>query len=143
MVESKKSDHPAWWLVLAALGGAIGGALITGAFNHFDHNRDVDAKMIELSVGILRAAPTPETTPLREWAIDVIDKRANFPFNAAQRAVLLKKELPYKSDWILKNDSNTVRSPDVVPCPGFPEETLWNCPAGSKCGPGGSCVTTK
>jgi hypothetical protein len=55
--------------------------------------------MIELSVGILRSEPTPETTPLREWAIDVIDKRAQFKFNAIQRAVLLKKELPFKGAW--------------------------------------------
>jgi hypothetical protein len=52
--------------------------------------------MIELSIGILRTEPMPETTPLREWAIDVIDKRANFRFNAAQRAALLKKPLPFK-----------------------------------------------
>jgi hypothetical protein len=79
--------------------GLILGAAVTGAFNYLSHQGDLDAKMIELSVGILRAEPTPETIPLREWAIDVIDKRAQFRFNAAQRAALLKKELPFKGGF--------------------------------------------
>jgi len=70
----------------------------------------------ELSIGILRTEPTPETTPLREWAIDVIDKRANFKFNAAQRAVLLKKELPFKGSWSPGFSEGFV----PVPMPGRP-----------------------
>lgn len=92
----KAGDHSTSRLAFAAVLGAIGGALITGGFNYLSHQNDLDAKMIELSVGILRAAPTPETTPLREWAIDVIDKRAKFSFTPIQRAVLLKQELPFK-----------------------------------------------
>jgi hypothetical protein len=79
--------------------GAVFGASVTGGFNYLSHQGDLDAKMIELSVGILRAAPTPETTPLREWAIDVIDKKANFSFNEQQRSALLKKQLPYLDAW--------------------------------------------
>jgi hypothetical protein len=90
---------------LSAAAGVVGGAIVTGAFGYFSHQYDLDAKMIELSIGILRAEPTLETTPLREWAIDVLDKRANFKFSAVQRAVLLKKELPFKFSW----------------SPGFPE----------------------
>src|SRR6266481_3183453 len=84
---------------IGAIAGAIAvvaGAAITGAFNYFGHQGDLDAKMIELSVGILRSEPTPETTPLHEWAIDVMEKRAPFKFNMEQRAALLKKELPFK-----------------------------------------------
>jgi hypothetical protein len=86
------------WLVPGIVGTVLG-AVITGWFNYVSHQGDIDAKMIELSVGILRAEPTPETAPLREWAIDVIDKRAGFKFNTAQRAALLKKELPFKGGW--------------------------------------------
>lgn len=77
------------------------GAIITGGFSYFSHQRDLDAKMIELSVGILRADPKPETEPLREWAINVINKRAGFQFNAQQRAILLKKPLPFKGGYNL------------------------------------------
>jgi hypothetical protein len=87
------ADRSGWLIACVGVCGVIGGAAITGAFNHLAHKSDLDAKMIELSVGILRAPPTPETTPLREWAIDIIDKRANFSFNQKQRDTLLKKEL--------------------------------------------------
>jgi hypothetical protein len=85
--------------------GLILGAAVTGAFNYLSHQGDFDAKMIELSVGILRAAPTPETIPLREWAIDVIDNRAKFNFNSAQRAALLNKPLPFKGAFDSSFDS--------------------------------------
>jgi hypothetical protein len=94
-MKQKKVDRSPWWLALAAAAGVIGGALVTGGFNYLSHQNELDAKMIELSVGILRSSPTPETEPLREWAIDVIDKRARFSFNARQRAVLLKRQLPF------------------------------------------------
>jgi len=89
-------EKSAGWLALAGTIGAIAGAVVSGVFNYLSHRGDLDAKMIELSVGILRSTPTPETTPLREWAIDVIDKRARFEFDEAQRAALLKQELPFK-----------------------------------------------
>jgi len=95
MPSKEGSATSGWLLAIVGLLGAVLGAAITGGFNYLTHTGDIDAKMIELSVGILRAQPTPETVPLREWAIDVIDKRAQFKFNAAQRAALLKKELPF------------------------------------------------
>jgi hypothetical protein len=82
-----------------AIVGAIAvvvAALITGMFGYAGQKGDIDAKMIELSVGILRSEPTPETKPLREWAIDVMEKRGTFKFSEEQRAALLKQELPFK-----------------------------------------------
>jgi hypothetical protein len=96
MPSAEGSASSGWLLTIAGIVGAILGAAITSGFNYLSHRGDLDAKMIELSVGILRAEPTPETSPLREWAIDVIDKRAQFKFNANQRAALLKQELPFK-----------------------------------------------
>jgi hypothetical protein len=89
-------DRSGWPIAIAGVIGAVAGAVATGAFNYLDHKADIDAKMIELGVGILRAEPTDETRPLRQWAIDVIEKRADFKFDEAQRAALLKQELPFK-----------------------------------------------
>jgi hypothetical protein len=83
-------------VALVGLLAAILGAIVTGGFNYLSHQGDMDAKMIELSVGILRSEPTPETAPLREWAIDTIDKRANFSFNPVQKSILLKQPLPFQ-----------------------------------------------
>jgi hypothetical protein len=49
--------------ILTLLGGGIAGALITAGFNYAAHQNDLDTKMIELSIGILRAEPTPELAP--------------------------------------------------------------------------------
>jgi hypothetical protein len=102
---SGSADRSAWRLAIAGVIGVVAGAVVTGAFNYVSHQGDLDAKMIELSVGILRAEPTPETIPLREWAIDVIDKRAKFNFNSAQRAALLNKPLPFKGPFDSSWDS--------------------------------------
>jgi hypothetical protein len=88
-------DRSASQFVIVGFLSAVVGALISGAFNYLDHQRDLDAKMIELSIGILRAEPNPDTTPLREWAIDVMEKRARFSFSMDQRTTLLKKPLPF------------------------------------------------
>ena len=84
-------------LAVTAVTGAAGviiGALITAGVGYLSHRGDSDAKMTEVAIGILQAKPNKETAPLREWAIDVIDKRAKFSLNEAQRAVLVKTELP-------------------------------------------------
>ena len=84
-------------LVTAAPAGVVGvivGGLITGAFGYFSHKSDVDTKLIELSLGVLRADATPENKPLREWAINTIQNRADVTFSEGQRAALLKTVLP-------------------------------------------------
>jgi hypothetical protein len=77
------TDHqttgPSGWgpAIAAAIAGALVGALGTlasGALTYWSHQNDVDMKMIELSIGVLRAKPTPENGPLRDWAIDVISE---------------------------------------------------------------------
>ena len=81
-------------IAATAVTGVIIGALIGVSFGHLGRQGDLDGKMTETAIGILQAKPTKETAPLREWAVDVIDRRAKFSFNEAQRAVLLKTELP-------------------------------------------------
>jgi len=73
---------------LVGMAGAIVGADLS-------HQGDIDAKIIEISVGVLRAEPTKETMPLRGWGIDVIEKRAGFKFTSEQEAALKNKSLPY------------------------------------------------
>jgi hypothetical protein len=98
MAESKKGDRSAWWLALVGALGAALGAGITGGFSYLGQKGDLDAKMIELSLGILRAKPTPETEPLREWAIAAIQKHGDFTFDDAQKKALLKQPLPFISN---------------------------------------------
>jgi hypothetical protein len=43
-MNAKSPDRSPWWLALAGVGGAIVGAVVTGAFNYMSHQGDVDAK---------------------------------------------------------------------------------------------------
>ena len=115
MVEPKKSDRSGWGVAVSGAVGALLGTVITATINHFDHKADMDAKMIELGIGILRAESTPETRPLREWATDLIEKRGNFNFSPNQKAALLNKPLPFVSDAHLASQiglavSNAIKS---------------------------------
>jgi hypothetical protein len=92
MPERKLSERTALWVALAGIVGAVVGAGITGGFNYLSHQHDLDAKMIELSVGILsaKAVPTDENKRLRKWAVDVMQTRAHFKFDDALREDLIK-----------------------------------------------------
>jgi hypothetical protein len=96
MPDAKKVDRSAWLIAAIGVAGGVIGAGITGAFSYLGQKNDLDGKMIELSIGVLRADPTPGSQPLRAWAIDVIQKRGNFTFNQAQQEALLKEALPFK-----------------------------------------------
>ncbi len=99
MPERKLGEHTALWVALAGVVGALTGAVITGGFNYLSHQHDLDAKMIELSIGILRADPTDGDKRLREWAIDVMEKRANFKFNDELREDLINRQVPFKGEY--------------------------------------------
>jgi hypothetical protein len=110
------------------VGGAIGGAIvsaialvavavISGVFGYVGHQSDIDAKMIELSVGILRSEPTQDTQPLRAWAIAEMEKRGA-KFTEEQRRVLLKQELPFKPgafSTTATTSTTTLQNPPAAP----------------------------
>src|SRR5579863_7028410 len=87
----KETRWSVWWAPLIGFIGVIAGVWI----NHIDHSGDVDAKMVELTVGVLRTKPEPETMPLRDWAIRTLQQRAHFSFTEKQITVLKNQKLPY------------------------------------------------
>jgi hypothetical protein len=129
MADADKTTRSALWLALVGIAGAMAGALVTGAFNHFDHASDIDAKMIELSISILSANPTPETKPLREWAIDVIQKRAKFNFDEEQIAILKVESLP-RFVITTGGPSGPVITRDLTPADRAKMLELWSKPLG-------------
>jgi hypothetical protein len=122
MAKESSDKRTAVWAAFAGVAGAAIGAGITSGFGYLSHQYDLDAKMIELSVGILRAEVTQETIPLRQWAIDVMDKRANFHFDQEQRAVLLKQPLPFKA--VEGPILEVLRTHGFQPVPRWLEEEL-------------------
>ena len=81
-----------WAGVTGALIGALG-TLASGVMTYWSHQGDIDTKLIELSIGILQAEPKPETTSLREWAINTLQIRGKFNFAQNESNALLKNQL--------------------------------------------------
>jgi hypothetical protein len=89
-----------------ALGGCPrGGVLSThrrwgyprgGLLHVREQGRRAQVHLVEIAIGILRAAPTEDVTPARGWALDVIEKNSGVPFTKEDREALLHKPLP---DW--------------------------------------------
>jgi hypothetical protein len=73
--------------------------------NYWTNERQMDVKMVEIGIGILRAPPKDDIAVMRSWAIDVIEQSSRRKFSAAQRAALLKQELLIRWDMPIAWDN--------------------------------------
>jgi len=76
--------------VAAGLGAVIG-TLIVPSLSGAVPDHQVDAKLVEMSVGILRETAKADDDPMRSWAIKVVEKKSGVAFTDQQRAALLKR----------------------------------------------------
>jgi hypothetical protein len=77
--------------VVASCIGAIVGTLAVPYLSGMTIERQTDAKLLEMSVGILREAVRVDDDPMRSWAIKVVEKKSGVAFTDAQRTALLKR----------------------------------------------------
>jgi hypothetical protein len=91
----------ALWVSIGGFVGTVLGATIAPLVNYWTNERQMDVKMVEIGIGILRAPPKDDIAVMRSWAIDVIEKSSGRKFSEAQRAALLKQELliRWDSEW--------------------------------------------
>jgi len=75
---------------------AFAGSVVSAFYAYSNRNREMDIKLIEIGIGILRTDPK-ETgiSPAREWALRVIEENSGLKFNADDRQALLNKPLPF------------------------------------------------
>jgi hypothetical protein len=79
-------------LASAAIGA--GAVMYATASGSFDRNREMDIKMLEISLAILREDPAKsEIKAARGWAVDLINKVSPVPIPAEVRAELMRKRL--------------------------------------------------
>jgi hypothetical protein len=100
MVET--ATRTAVWVSIAGVVGTVLGTTIAPLVNYWTNERQMDVKMVEIGIGILRAPPKDDIAVMRSWAIDVIEQASGRKFSPAQRAALLKQELLIRwipSDW--------------------------------------------
>ena len=76
--------------VAAGLGAVIG-TLAVPSLGSVVPDHQVDSKLLEMSVGILREPAKADDDPMRSWAIKVVEKKSGVAFTDQQRAALLKR----------------------------------------------------
>ncbi len=90
------ATRTAVWVSIAGVVGTVLGTTIAPLVNYWTNERQMDVKMVEIGIGILRAPPKDDIAVMRSWAIDVIEQSSGRKFSPAQRAALLKQELPIR-----------------------------------------------
>lgn len=64
------------------------------SLNNSYKQKDLSQKYIEIAVGILSSKPTPDTLPLRTWAINTINHYAETKMTSEVKGCLKEKPLP-------------------------------------------------
>jgi hypothetical protein len=83
---------------LTVAGLAFAGSLTSAFYTYTNRNRELDIKLVELGIGVLRADPKDTgLTAARGWAIQVIENNSNVKFSDDDRKSLLEKPLLYRS----------------------------------------------
>lgn len=102
-------------------------AKITNSVNEALKEREIQAKYVELAVSILRDRPTPESEPLRRWAISIVGNYTDTPIPVETKETLLKYRLPWANtgtwDTIATWGAFEKRAKEVGPERAFKEFT--------------------
>jgi len=76
--------------------GAIISALIPAFYTYASCNKELDVRLVEIGIGILRADPKEtQTEGAREWAIRVIETHSGQLFTEDAKSQLLNNKLGY------------------------------------------------
>jgi hypothetical protein len=83
-----RSRFPEWTLALMVALVPVLSAWIGGRFIDSAARRSANAQLIEIAVGVLQQDPVPESSDLRNWAVDVLDHYSEVPFSVELRKSL-------------------------------------------------------
>lgn len=116
------------WLgtvIIAAVSGGFGGA----ALSYYSHDRELDIKMVELGLSMLRTEPKEgKKDPSRDWAIKVVERYSGVDFNPEARKNLLETGAGFSVGFIQQSQERALRIPLgtslAQPCPQPPDLTV-------------------
>jgi hypothetical protein len=60
-------------------------AIVGHEYSKAVKQREIEAKYVELAVGILRSPPVDEAFDIRSWAVEVVDRHSGIKLSPAQR----------------------------------------------------------
>jgi len=75
-------------VAIAPLAAGATTAWISGKYADASARRETNVRMVELAVGILQQAPSPETRSLRTWATVMVDKYSDVRLGEPARLAL-------------------------------------------------------
>jgi hypothetical protein len=82
---------------IAVAGVALIGSVVSAFYTYANRNRELDIKLVEIGIGILRTDPNgADLASARAWAIQVIEDNSKVKFSAGDRESLLKNPLLYR-----------------------------------------------
>jgi hypothetical protein len=82
---------------IVVAGIALIGSVVSAFYTYANRNRELDIKLVEIGIGILRVDPKgTDLTAARGWALDVIEHNSKVKFSKADREALLQKPLLYR-----------------------------------------------
>ena len=76
--------------VFAAI-GAVVGTLAVPSLGGVMPDRQLDSKLLDTSISILREPARADDDPIRSWALKVMEKKSGVAFTDPQRNALLKR----------------------------------------------------
>lgn len=79
---------------LAAVAVPIAAAWISNTYSETSKDREIRARYVELAISILREQPSKENSPLRNWAVSVVNEYTTIPFSEAVKDELLTTAIP-------------------------------------------------
>ena len=83
---------------IAVAGIALVGSITAAFYTYANRNRELDIKLVEIGIGILRTDPKDTgLTAARGWAVQVIEDNSRVKFSTEDRLTLLNKPLLYRS----------------------------------------------
>lgn len=94
--EQQKCQKPDWTAKVVAISSIFVPLVIAGIgawYNISMKNSENRVRYVELAIEQLRAEPTPETTALREWAVELLDSQAPVKLSDAAKHQLMSTPL--------------------------------------------------
>lgn len=76
------------------------GSVVSAFYTYTSRNRELDIKLVEIGITILRADPKEaQTNGAREWAVSVIEKHSGQRFSEKAKSELLNYKLDFEPYW--------------------------------------------
>lgn len=75
-----------WFIGLAGIVIGAASTVAVGGLEYYAKDREMDIRMIEIALDILREKPESEIRAAREWAVDLIDSHSPKALKFSQQA---------------------------------------------------------